>query len=873
MKLKSLAAGAALVVVALALAFTLNSYYVFVLANIALIAIVGIGLNVLLGLTGQVSFGHVGFYAIGAYTVAILTTKAGWSFWPAWGAGTLIAAALGAVLALPALRVKGPYLAMITIAFSFIVQHAIVEMPDLTGGQNGIMGIMPPQLVASWGPEQTVTVLAVLAAAVLMIGYALLSRGTWGAAMRAVNDSETAAQSIGLNPLVVKTVAFTLSAATAGLAGGLFAPLSSFVTAETFSFMQSILFVLVVIVGGAGTIVGPIVGALIVGMLPELLASLESYRLLFFGALLLLVLWVAPEGLVGLWRQVIAKVQGVARVGGVSELADGESAAGTMTTAQVAPETTAAIGTPMNVAAASASGHPAGVPAPVDAGALALPQRERAALAADGLGITFGGVRAVSDLSMRVPVGAVTSLIGPNGAGKTTALNMLSGFYRPSTGKVTLGSKSLAGLSAFRIARAGIARTYQTSQLFGTLSVEDNVALAMSRGRLGGLFASGRYRSEAVRQQARALLAFCGYEGSPAINAAGLAHVDRRLVEIARALATDPDALLLDEPAAGLSREDKDRLATLLRRIADAGIGVALVEHDMTLVMSISDQLVVLDAGRRLAVGTPSEVQNDPAVKQAYLGESLEVGSKGSSTTRTPGAELLGVDALVAGYGAEPVLHGISLQVRAGEMVALLGANGAGKSTLMRTLAGLHTSQSGAMHVDGHQLEGRAAEDIVGLGLVLVPEGRQVFPELSVLDNIRLGAFLDQTDREARVESMLQRFPRLRERLHQRAGLLSGGEQQMLAVARGLMSRPRVLLLDEPSLGLAPKVIAELFAALDRLRDENMTILLVDQMAGLALALADRAYVMEGGHVVAQGTAAEIAANDELAEAYLGGHG
>ncbi|OZI51299.1 branched-chain amino acid ABC transporter ATP-binding protein/permease [Bordetella genomosp. 4] len=838
MKLKSLAAGAALVVVALALAFTLNSYYVFVLANIALIAIVGIGLNVLLGLTGQVSFGHVGFYAIGAYTVAILTTKAGWSFWPAWGAGTLIAAVLGAVLALPALRVKGPYLAMITIAFSFIVQHAIVEMPDLTGGQNGIMGIMPPQLVASWGPEQTVTVLAVLAAAVLMIGYALLSRGTWGAAMRAVNDSETAAQSIGLNPLVVKTVAFTLSAATAGLAGGLFAPLSSFVTAETFSFMQSILFVLVVIVGGAGTIVGPIVGALIVGMLPELLASLESYRLLFFGALLLLVLWVAPEGLVGLWRQVMGKFQGMARVGGVSELGDGEPTVITDGTS-----------------------------------ALALPQRERAALAADGLGITFGGVRAVSDLSMRVSVGAVTSLIGPNGAGKTTALNMLSGFYRPSTGKVTLGSKSLAGLSAFRIARAGVARTYQTSQLFGTLSVEDNVALAMSRGHLGGLFASGRYRSEMVRQQARALLAFCGYEGSPAINAAGLAHVDRRLVEIARALATDPDALLLDEPAAGLSREDKDRLATLLRRIADAGIGVALVEHDMTLVMSISDQLVVLDAGRRLAVGTPSEVQNDPAVKQAYLGESLEVASKESSATRAPGAELLGVDALVAGYGAEPVLHGISLQVRAGEMVALLGANGAGKSTLMRTLAGLHNSQSGAMHIDGHQLEGRAAEDIVGLGLVLVPEGRQVFPELSVLDNIRLGAFLDQTDREARVESMLQRFPRLRERLHQRAGLLSGGEQQMLAVARGLMSRPRVLLLDEPSLGLAPKVIAELFAALDRLRDENMTILLVDQMAGLALALADRAYVMEGGHVVAQGTAAEIAANDELAEAYLGGHG
>ena len=836
MKLNALAAGAVLMVLVLVLAFTLNSYYVFVLANIALIAMVGIGLNVLLGLTGQVSFGHVGFYAIGAYTVAILTTKAGWDFWSAWAVGTLLAALLGTLLALPALRVKGPYLAMITIAFSFIVQHAIVEMADVTGGQNGIMGIMPPQLVASWGPEQTVTVLAVIAVAVLMTGYALLSSGTWGAAMRAVNDSETASQSIGLNPLVIKTVAFTVSAATAGLAGGLFAPLSSFVTAETFSFMQSILFVLVVVVGGAGTIVGPIVGALIVGVLPELLASLESYRLLFFGALLLLVLWVAPEGLVGLWRQVVRGARKTAGSNGSTHASDG------------------------------AANEPS-------KDVLALTHRKRASLAAQGLGITFGGVRAVSELSMRVPEAAVTSLIGPNGAGKTTALNMLSGFYRPSTGEVTLGNQSLTGLSAFRIARAGVARTYQTSQLFGTLSVEDNVALAMSRGRLGGLFASGRYRSQTARQQARALLAFCGYGGSPSISAAGLPHVDRRLVEIARALATDPDVLLLDEPAAGLSREDKDCLAALLRRIADAGIGVALVEHDMTLVMAISDQLVVLDAGRHLAVGTPAAVQNDPAVKQAYLGESLEAHVSDSNKTRTPGGELLGVDSLVAGYGAEPVLHGISLQVRAGEMVALLGANGAGKSTLMRTLSGLHSSQSGAMHIDGHQLEGRAAEDIVGLGLVLVPEGRQVFPELSVLDNIRLGAFLDPTDREARVESMLQRFPRLRERLHQRAGLLSGGEQQMLAVARGLMSRPRVLLLDEPSLGLAPKVIAELFAALDRLRDENMTILLVDQMAGLALALADRAYVMEGGHVVAHGTAAEIAANDELAEAYLGGHG
>jgi ABC-type branched-subunit amino acid transport system ATPase component len=201
-----------------------------------------------------------------------------------------------------------------------------------------------------------------------------------------------------------------------------------------------------------------------------------------------------------------------------------------------------------------------------------------------------------------------------------------------------------------------------------------------------------------------------------------------------------------------------------------------------------------------------------------------------------------------------------------------LGANGAGKSTLMRALSGLHRPIVGGIHLDGHELGQLAAELVVRRGLVLVPEGRQVFPELSVLDNIRLGAFTQPANREARVEDMFKRFPRLRERQHQRAGLLSGGEQQMLAIARGLMAQPRILLLDEPSLGLAPKIIAELFTALNTLREEGMTILLVDQMASLALALADRAYVIEGGRIVAHGTAGEIAQDDALARTYLGVH-
>ncbi|TFY98814.1 branched-chain amino acid ABC transporter ATP-binding protein/permease [Ramlibacter rhizophilus] len=825
--------GAALVALlglAAGLALTLNGYWVFVLANVALLAVVGAGLNMLLGLTGQVSFGHVGFYAIGAYTVAILTTRAGLDFWLAWPLAAVLGGLSGALVALPALRVKGPYLAMVTIAFGFIVEHGIVEASGLTGGQNGIMGLQAPSLGALAQGERAVALLAIAAAGVALALYARLSRGTWGAAMRAVRDSETAAESLGLNPLVIKTAAFAVSAAVAAAAGALFAPLSGFVTPHTFGFVQSILFVLVVMIGGVGSVAGPLVGAVIVGLLPELLAGLEEYRLLFFGALLLVVLWVAPEGAAGLAARLRERLS--ARRGGA--------------------------GAARHAAAARTPATPR------------LAHRARSALAAQGLSMHFGGVRAVSDLHFTAPAGAVTSLIGPNGAGKSTALNMLGGFYRPSAGSFSLGGAPLTGLAAREIARRGVARTYQTSQLFGSLSVLDNVVLAMHRGRLGPLLGQARRHDPALRGRAAELLSWCGYHGATDVPAADLPHVDRRLVEIARALALDPEALLLDEPAAGLSREDKRALQQLLRRIADAGVSVLLVEHDMALVMGLSDQVVVLDAGQRLATGTPAQVQADPAVQQAYLGESLAAPE--GARTRAAGArpELLGVGALVAGYGAEPVLHGIDLQVGQGEVVALLGANGAGKSTLMKALAGLHRPVQGGIHLDGRELRHLDAEQVVRQGVVLVPEGRQVFPELSVLDNIRLGAFLQPQDREARIEAQLRRFPRLRERLHQRAGLLSGGEQQMLAIARALMSRPRILLLDEPSLGLAPKVIAELFAALDGLRREGMTLLLVDQMAGLALALADRAYVMEGGRIVAQGSAAEIAADGSLAQAYLG---
>ncbi|MDP4003370.1 ATP-binding cassette domain-containing protein [Methylobacterium sp. NEAU K] len=806
---------ACLTAAALGLIALTAGYSHFVIALVALTTVAGVGLNVLLGLTGLISFGHAGFYAIGAYASAILTLN-GVSFWLALPAAALIAAIVGGLVAVPAMRVRGPYLAMLTIAFGVIVEHGLIEGGSLTGGQNGLVVTDAPSFLGAPLSAGGLAALAVLAAASSLFGFDALARSRLGRAMRAVRDSDVAAAALGFDPVRVKTLAFAISAALTGLAGAILPPLMLFIAPSSFPFSQSILFVLSVIVGGAGTVLGPLFGALVTVLLPEALSGLAEYRLLFFGLATLAVLWLVPSGLVGSLARLLPR--------GVDEQVRGDGRAAPL---------------------------PEGAPGE--------------ALVVDGIGIRFGGITAAEGVGVTARTGAVTSVIGPNGAGKTTVLNMISGFYRPSAGAIRLGGRELAGRPAHVVARAGIARTYQTTRLFGSLPVIDNVALGFAPGRLWRL---GRVGD---RRMASALLAFVGYRGSLDRLAAELPHVDRRLVEIARALAGGPTVLLLDEPAAGLSRADTDRLAQLIRRIADHGIAVILVEHDMPLVMGISDHILVMDAGRPIAQGTPAEIRRDPAVLRAYLGDADTPARPRGAPLQGAADAVLSVLSLTAGYGAAPVLDGIGLDVRPGETVALLGANGAGKSTVMRALSGLLRPVEGAIVLDDHRVDTLPAHRIARLGLVLVPEGRQVFPELSVVENIRLGAFgRGRPIDDAEVGRLLDRFPRLRDRAGSRAGLLSGGEQQMLAIARGLMAHPRILLLDEPSLGLAPSMINALYATVAELRDEGVTILIVDQMAALALTVADRGYVLEQGRVVASGTAAELSADKGLEAAYLG---
>jgi branched-chain amino acid transport system ATP-binding protein len=804
-----------------ALALYSEGYTPFVLALVALTTIVGVGLNILLGLTGQVSLGHVGFYAIGAYVISVLTLH-GVNFWAALPVAGVFGGLVGALLAIPALRVRGPYLAMVTIAFAFIVQHGLIEWKTLTGGQNGLMGVPTPSLFGHAFTEREMAALAVVLAGLSLWFFQAVARSGWGKAMLAVRDSEVAARSIGLNPVVIKTAAFALSAVLTAIAGGVFAPLMTFVAPDSFPFTQSILFLLAVIVGGAGWVLGPVVGAIVTVVGPEMLSSLAEYRLLFFGTLLLVVLWIAPNGVIG----------AVARW-----LPDRTSGAARRDDARV--------------------------------NSWLQPATGASALEVAGLSISFGGIKAVRDVSFSAMPGEITSVIGPNGAGKTTVLNMIGGFYRPDAGSVRLGDAELAGTPAWRTARKGIARTYQTTQLFEAMTVLDNVLVASRKGRLGQLLTPAETGED--RQNAEALLAFVGYRGSPDVLAGSLPHVDRRLVEVARALATRPRVLLFDEPAAGLLRAEKEALSNLLREIARLGIAVVLVEHDMMLVMGVSDQVVVLDAGSKIAAGPPISVRNDPAVLRAYLGGAEMRARPRKASISAEAQPVLSASGLFAGYGAVPVLSDVSFDIRDGELVALLGANGAGKSTTMRTVTGLLRARRGSVLFDGGSIERRDAHRIAASGLALVPEGRQIFPELSVLDNLRLGAFARRPDNEAaRIEKLLERFPRLRERISQPAGLLSGGEQQMLAIARALVGNPRVLLMDEPSLGLAPALINELFDVIAELRDEGVPILLVDQMAAMALSIADRGYVLESGHIVRSGSAAELAGDPALEAAYLG---
>jgi branched-chain amino acid transport system ATP-binding protein len=475
----------------------------------------------------------------------------------------------------------------------------------------------------------------------------------------------------------------------------------------------------------------------------------------------------------------------------------------------------------------------------------------------------FGGVVALDGVSLTVERAERRAIIGPNGAGKSTLFSIISGDLAPTNGSVAIAGRRTTGLSPERVARLGVARTFQTSNLFGESSVLANVMLAalQSSGHAWDV-ARPFTRLGDCEQRARAALYVVGLAEKPGVSVAALSHGEARQLEIAAALVQRPSLLLLDEPLAGLASAERERIGRLLVELTRE-ITVLLIEHDLDFAHTFADRMTVLNNGVVLADGTPQEVRDDPAVQAVYLGTG---GAAAERAPRTNGASLLEVRGLSAGYGQALVLDGVSLEVGRGEVVAILGRNGMGKTTLLTSLMGFVRPRSGAVTLAGADLTRAAPLARARAGIALVPQGRRMLSGLTVAEELRLGARPGPWDLE-RVRTL---FPTLRERERQQSETLSGGEQQMAAIGRALLRNPALLMMDEPSEGLSPALVRSLERTIQSLRDDGETVLLAEQNVDLALAVADRVYVLEHGRVVGHESAATLSMHRSRLERTLG---
>src|SRR6478735_6203449 len=413
-----------------------------------------------------------------------------------------------------------------------------------------------------------------------------------------------------------------------------------------------------------------------------------------------------------------------------------------------------------------------------------------------GISKRFGGLQALSDVGLTITRGQVYGLIGPNGAGKTTFFNVITGLYTPDSGSFELAGNPYKPSAVHEVAKAGIARTFQNIRLFADMTALENVMVGRHvrthSGLIGAVFRTPKFKAEeaAIRARAQELLDYVGIGKYAEFKARTLSYGDQRRLEIARALATDPQLIALDEPAAGMNATEKVMLRELIDRIRKDNRTILLIEHDVKLVMGLCDRVTVLDYGKQIAEGTPAEVQRNEKVIEAYLVAGLRVS-----------------------YGGIQAVKGVSFEVMEGELVSLIGANGAGKTTTLKAITGTQAAAGGEIDFMGRSIRGQGPWDLVKQGLVMVPEGRGVFARMTITENLQMGAFVRNDVKEiaADVERVFAIFPRLKERRHQLAGTMSGGEQQMLAMGRALMARPKVLLLDEPSMGLSPIMVDKIF--------------------------------------------------------------
>lgn len=789
-----------------------------------------LGFNLLLGYTGLVSFGASMFFGFASYVAGLIALHLFSNVLACIVLATAATFVLSIVIGLLILRRRGIYFALLTLAFTQLFYEIAFHWNDVTGGENGLQGVTR---VGLSNPMVYYTFTAVI---VWLSAFGLLRivHSPFGRVLQAIRDNEQRALCMGYNPHRYKLGAFVLSSTFIGLAGTLLTFLIRGAYADNLNWQHAGDPVLMTVLGGMHHFLGPLWGALIYINLEDQLSAITEHWWLVFGALLMAVVLLSPEGLSG----AVTRLWGDQRWG--------------LTRSRVPP-------CPETLPSLQRSSHQSA---------------DEIVLSVTGLNKRFGRVVTADNINLQVRRGSIHSLLGPNGAGKTTFFNMLSGLLPPDAGSITFNGREITHLSADQRTLSGLARSFQVVSVPVNATVFETVRIAAQAHHAQRLSLwSDAYQLSGVAAQTWKALHEVGLEARAEEITGNLPHGEQRLLDIAVTLAGNPETLLLDEPLAGLADAERERISVLIRKLARHHT-IVLIEHDIDRVISLSDRISVLHQGRVIADGTPDEVVNHPEVVEAYLGESSKHDAESAATAssgedspqhRPATDRILELSQVAAGYGGSRVLNELDLHVNKGETVALLGRNGVGKTTTLATIMGTLSLLQGRIEFDHQDISAKAPHQVNRLGVSIVPQGRRIFPNLTVTDNLlvahRPGGW--------ELSAVFELFPKLKQLEHSLGGNLSGGEQQMLAIARAVMAPTRLLLLDEPFEGLAPAIVAEVMAAVAKLRG-SVSILLVEQRVDLALQMADRAYVMVNGRTEFEGSAQALRSDHERLVQLLG---